>query len=419
MRTTDEEERRPRTDALEAEQEVLGSLVNDPAILHDLQNISPDDFARVSHKSIWRAVVRLAEDRDDVTARAVTSLCGSDLDDERRDYVHVLADRASGSRTVVLERAAEVLEASRRRRFIEALERAKKAAMHSEDSVDSLVARTTTLIDRSTLSSKNRFMNGRQASERLKSEMKSPRRKIATLIDLFDRTTNGGLHARRMFNIGAKSKTGKTTFISTLSYNLCAQEVPHLVITLERSDTDLERMCAARALSINADRLESDFERFERQYDEYTNSSARQYAHYLHCPGATIDNIRHDVLMAKRMLGIEAFFLDYYQLIEPAPRESQHASLARAAQVLANLTNQLELASVVTSQVDNDGVMPRDCKILYQAAAANFIIRRGQDQAETWLENVGGNFIERMNAGGPNQPAMTFDKAEGPHFRTT
>jgi replicative DNA helicase len=222
-----------------------------------------------------------------------------------------------------------------------------------------------------------------------------------------------------MFNIGAKSKTGKTTFISTLSYNLCAQEVPHLVITLERSAPDLERMCAARAIGINADRLEAEFKRFEPQYDAYVASDARQYAYYLHVPGATIDEIRHDIIMAKRMLGIEAFFLDYYQLIEPAPRENQHASLARSAQVLANLTNSLELASVVTSQVDADGVMPRDCKILYQAAAANFIIRRGQDQAETWLENVGGNFIERMHAGGPQTPAMTFDKSEGPHFRSS
>jgi replicative DNA helicase len=418
MPTTDDEERRPRTDATEAEQEVLGSLMGDPALLHDLQNLSPDDFARVSHKAIWRAVVRLAEDRDEVTPRAVTSLCGGDLDDERRDYVHVLAERGSGSRTVVLERAAEVVEAARRRRFVEALDRARKAALSSDDSVDSLVARTTTLIDRSTLSSRNRFMTGRQAGERLKSEIKSPRRKIPTLIDLFDRTTNGGLHARRMFNIGAKSKTGKTTLVSTLSYNLCAQEVPHLVITLERSDTDLERMCAARALKINADRLESDFARYERDFDAYVTSDARQYAYYLHTPGATIENIRHDVLMAKRMLGIEAFFLDYYQLIEPSPRESQHASLARSAQTLANLTNTLELASVVTSQVDADGVMPRDCKVLYQAAAANFIIRRGQDQAEAWLENVGGNFIERMHAGGPQVPAMTFDKAEGPHFRS-
>ncbi|MFZ3481926.1 DnaB-like helicase C-terminal domain-containing protein [Sphingomonas sp. 3-13AW] len=416
---TDEEELRPRTEATEAEQEVLGSLVNEPALLHDLQNITADDFGTAAHRAIWRAILRLAEDRDDITARAVTSLCGGDLNDERRDYVQILADRSSASRTIVLERSSELLEASRRRRFIEALDRAKKVALHSDDSVDSLVARTTSLIDRSTLSSRNRFMSGRQASERLKAEMKSPRRKIPTLIDLFDRTTNGGLHSRRMFNIGAKSKTGKTTFISTLSYNLCAQEVPHLVITLERSDTDLERMCAARALAINADRLESDFARFESRYDAYTASPARQFAYYLHCPGATIDNIRHDILMAKRLLGIDAFFLDYYQLIEPAPRESQHASLARAAQVLANLTNQLELASVVTSQIDADGVMPRDCKVLYQAAAANFMIRRGLDQTDAWLENVGGNFIEKMNAGGPKEPAMTFDKAEGPHFRST
>ena len=419
MPMTEEDERRPRTEAMDAEREVLGSLVNDPALLHDLQNLTADDFSRLSHKAIWRAIVRLAEDRDEITPRAITSLCGSDLDDERRDYVHLIAERSSGSRTVVLENSSEVVEAARRRRLVEALDRAKKAAMHSDESVDTLVARTTTLIDRSTLSSRNRFMTGKQASQRLKDEMKSPRRKIPTLIDLFDRTTNGGLHARRMFNIGAKSKTGKTTLISTLSYNLSAQEIPHLVITLERSDTDLEKMCAARALGINADRLESDFAKYEAAYDNYMASDARQYAHYLHAPGATIEHIRHDILMAKRMLGIEAFFLDYYQLIEKGPRESQHESLSRAAQVLANLTNTLEIASVVTSQVDNDGVMPRDCKILYQAAAANFIIRRGQDQAEAWLENVGGNFIERMHAGGPQQPAMTFDKSEGPHFRTT
>ncbi len=419
MRTTDEDDRPPRTDATEAEQEVLGSLMSDPALLHDLQHVTADDFAVPSHKAIWRAVVRLAEDNDDVTPRAVTSLCGSDLSDERSDYVTRLVDRASGSRTVVIERSAEVLEASRRRRFIVALDKAKKAALTSDDSIDSLVARTTTLIDRSTLSSRNRFMSARQAGERLKAEMKSPRRKIPTLINLFDRTTNGGLHARRMFNVGAKSKIGKTTFVSTLSYNLCAQEIPHLVITLERSDTDLEKMCAARALKINADRLESEFDRYEQRYDEYVASDARQYAHYMHMPGATIDNIRHDILMAKRLLGIEAFFLDYYQLIEPSPRETQHASLARAAQVLANLTNHLELASVVTSQMDNEGMMPRDCKILYQAAAANFVIRRGQDETNAWLENMGGNFIERMDAGAPQEPAMTFDKSEGPHFRST
>lgn len=418
--------RRPRSDDVgddapqltenpAAEREVIGNVLVQPDTMRYAHGLAAEDFTVENHRVIWRAFVRIVEQDRDITTRAITSMCGEDLPRGGRELVEGLADRASAQIPVMIESVEKVLEAARRRRLVEVYDSARRQAARSTDPVDAIVAKVATQTDRAALGERSRFMSGRQAGERLKTQLKNPGARIPTGIPKLDSVLGGGLAQRRMLSIIAKPKIGKTTFVSTLSYNLSMMEVPHLVISLERSDTDMEWLQAARHLGVSAAKLEKNFEKLEKDYDDFVAAPHRDFVHYHHAMGNTLDEIRYAILHAKRM-GCRVFLLDYFQIVERPAKESVVDHLSRVAQTLANLTSTLEMASVVTAQSDIDG-LPRDCKTLWHAASTNFVIRRAQDQADTWLENIGSNHIGNIDVGKPNDPALMLDETKGPHFR--
>lgn len=403
------------TESPAAEREVIGNVLVQPDTMRYAHGLAAEDFTVENHRVIWRAFVRIVEQDREITSRAIVSMCGENLPRGGRDLVEGLADRASAQIPVMIESVEKVLEAARRRRLVEVYDSARRQAARSTDPVDAIVAKVATQTDRAALGERSRFMSGRQAGERLKMQLQNPGARIPTGIPKLDSVLGGGLAQRRMLSIIAKPKIGKTTFVSTVSYNLSMMEVPHLVISLERSDTDMEWLQAARHLGVSAAKLEKNFKNLEKEYDDFVSAPHRDYVQYHHAMGNTLDEIRYAILHAKRM-GCRVFLLDYFQIVERPAKESVVDHLSRVAQTLANLTSTLEMASVVTAQSDIDG-LPRDCKTLWHAASTNFVIRRAQDQADTWLENIGSNHIGNINVGKPNDPALMLDESKGPHFR--
>lgn len=398
------------------EKEVLGSVISVPENMRFVQSLSAEDFSIPEHRVIWRAISRLFDEKDEITPRAICALGGDELSRVPRDYVSQLAERASGSIGLITAAVERVLDAARRRRLVEVLAEARRNVTTSDEKLDAIIARTSNRADRAALGHRSAFMSGKQAAERLGQQLKNPGRRLKTGLTKLDYVLGGGLARSRMVSIIAKPKVGKTTLISTISYNLTEQKIPHLVISLERTETDMEMLKAARSMGISSEVLESKFDVYEQQFRAYGEDRARDFCQYLHLPGATLDEIRYAILRAHRLHKIEAFLLDYYQLVERPPREPTIDHLSRVAQTLANMTASLKISSVVAAQSDQDG-MPRDCKVLWHAAAVNFVIRRATDQPETWLENIGSNSIGPLNVGGPGAPALIMDTSVGPHFR--
>lgn len=416
MRPTEEEEI-DRTRNAAAEREVIGTVIRSPVYADTAMTLRADDFVVANHQVIWRAIAHLLDRGDSIKLQTVLATCGNGLDGSGRRDLETMVQMAGGTAGILEEAMAATVDASHRRAVAAAYGQARRRAINSEDPIESTVARTSVEVDEAIHGEKTSYHDGHDVLSRLRSKLQKPPVPVPTGISKLDHVLEGGLMPTRMLAIVAQTKIGKTTLAATISHNVLTQAEPHLVISLERSETDIEQGCAARALGINALDLEQKFAQHEKAFDVYAADPRHSMRHYMHKPGATMEDIQQEIMRSHRA-GAKGFILDYWQLIQRPPRESVQDHLSRCAQTLANLTAKLGMWSIVNAQSDAEG-LPRECKALWLASPTLYVIRRDvSDKPDTWLQCLGSSYTKGLDAGGPQDPAMMLDTTVGPYFRS-
>jgi len=416
MRQTDEEEI-DRTRNPAAEREVIGSVIRAPVLAEEAMRLRAEDFSVPMHQVIWRSVAHLLDRNDAIRLQSVAAACGNGLDGNGRRDLESMVTMAGGTEGILRDAIVSVTDASRRRAVAAAFNQARRRAVSSEDPIETTVARASLEVDEAINGGDSVFLDGTEVTKRLRAKLENPPKPVPTGIRKLDHVLEGGLMPTRLLAIGAQTKVGKTTFAATVSYNALEIEEPHLVISLEKHETDIEQACAARALKTKAINLEQDFARHEAGYTKYEADPKHRLRHYMHRPGATIEDIQMAILRAHRA-GAKGFILDYWQLIQRPPRENVNDHLSRCAQILAHLTDRLRMWAVINVQTHADGV-PRESQALWLAASAFYVIRRDSpDKPDTWLDCLGSSYTKGLPAGGPSVPAMLLDTEVGPHFRS-
>nr|WP_274597201.1 DnaB-like helicase C-terminal domain-containing protein [Microvirga tunisiensis] len=237
---------------------------------------------------------------------------------------------------------------------------------------------------------------------------------IPTGLTMLDRHLGGGLVPSTMIGIGAFTKTGKTTLLNTISYNLEEGGHSHLIFTLERREEDVEAAKASRFLECSSRKLASRV----NDLDRYIARPRRAY--YIHDTQITVEDIRHEILYHKRRYGIIMAGVDYWQLIQPSSKERRDSNrereLARAAQVLQQTAMDADLCIVITCQLSDDG-RPRESNSIKFASSLYVNMHRDQGRAETWFETTATNITPWTNIGSINTPALLFEGEIGPYFR--
>lgn len=414
MRQTDEEEvdhtRNPA-----AEREVIGTVVRAPLHAEEAMRLRAEDFSVPMHQVVWRAVAHLLDKGDPIRFQSVAAACGNGLDGQgRRDFEQMVM-MAGGTEGILRDAISAVVDAARRRSVAHVYSQARRRAISSDDAIESTAARATVEVEEAISGDDAVFLDGNQVNRRLRAKLEKPPVPVPTGIRKLDHVLEGGLMPTRMLAIVAQTKQGKTTLASTISHNVLAIQEPHLVISLERNETDIEQACAARAINVNALDLEHDFKKHEAAFDRYGQDPNHSLRHYMHRPGATIEDIQTAIMRAHRA-GAKGFILDYWQLIQRPPKENVTDHLSRCAQILANLTSRLRMWSVVNAQSNADGI-PRECQALWLASPALYVIRRdAPDKPDTWLQCLGSSYTKGFDAGGPSSPAMMLNTDVGPYF---
>lgn len=416
MRPTEEDDI-DRTRNPAAEREVIGTVIRAPVHAEEaILRLRAEDFVVGSHQVAWRAIAHLLDKGDPIRLQSVAAACGNALDGQGRRDLEAMVMMAGGTEGIMRDAIAQVVDASRRRTAAQAYAQARRRAITSEDPIEMTAARATVEVEEAINGDTAVFLDGRQVNDRLEQKLENPPVAVPTGIPKLDHVLEGGLMPTRMLAIVAQTKKGKTTLAATISHNMLAIQEPHLVISLERNETDIEQACAARALNINSLDLEQNYARHKPAFQAYKQDPNHALRTYMHQPGATIEDIQTAIMRAKRA-GAKGFILDYWQLIQRPPRESVTDHLGRCAQILANMTSRLKMWSVVNAQSDADG-LPRECKALWLASPTLYVIRRDvPDKPDTWLECMGSSYTKGYDAGGPSNPAMLLDTDIGPHFR--
>lgn len=132
--------------SIETEQALLGTLLNNPAKVHDVAAVlDRDDFYQRSHSIIWNAVVTLTYSEggcDGVTVGNYLSTKGQLDEVGGRVYLATLTADRAGIPSMVKRYAREIRDQARRRALIELSAVVQKKAYDASVPVDELVGDT-------------------------------------------------------------------------------------------------------------------------------------------------------------------------------------------------------------------------------------------------------------------------------------
>lgn len=387
---------------LAAEASIIGSILNKRDLMMHLAGITAEHFVDKAHSRAWQRMLKDPTIDDELSLQ----LADQELSDQ---HVKRIAASRHGEKTIV--RARDYLIESRRLRDI------RRIANETLGAIEEGVDRSENILIN--MSRALKAMEGAQSAampahlvaQQLKQKGNS--QPISTGLSTLDYVLHGGVHLGLLTGIFARYKHGKTLLASTIAHNLEKQAIPTLAFTLERRQGDFERFIAARCL--NVDKQDLDFE------DPATASFWEQYCetqrtlYYYHRPGITIDELRSQILAAYFAHGIKVVIVDYWQLITIiGTKQSRSEKQWDSAQMLADLASELDIAIIVTGQLNQEG-HPHGSEGILAAAGLVIRMQRPDDQEYVFFDALVSNQGPARSKGSPQHPAATI-ALPGPHF---
>lgn len=387
---------------LAAEASIIGSALSRRDLLRDLGGITPDHFVDGAHANAWRRILADSTITDGLSLQ----LNGPDLTDA---HVRRISKSVHGQPTVI--RARDYLIESRRKRELRRIATEALASLEdgktSSESVAIKPNRAISTLD----SAQTQSVPAHQVATDLRT--KGNALPIPTGIQSLDYVLHGGIHLGSLTGIFARFKHGKTLMQATLAHNLERQGIPTQMITLERRQGHVERFIAARCLNIDKQDLDFSNPLHAQFWQDYC--STKRELSYLHRPAITIDELRSQILVEYYARKIKVVLVDYWQLIKmPGGRESREEKQAESAQMLADLASELDIAIVMTGQLNQDG-HPRGGEGVLASAGIVIRILRTEDSENVMFDTLVSNQGPERSVGNPESPAAQIT-LPGPHF---
>lgn len=385
-----------------AEASLIGSALQKRELLRELGSITTGHFADTAHAAAWQKIM---EDS------SVTDVLALQLNVPALTDQHVTRlSRSIHPRPTVVRARDYLIESARKRSLLkiasEVVSEIEAGSTPSEALALKLSRAGATLENAHT-----RSIPAHEVASALRNRGNSP--PLKTGLTSLDYVLHGGIHFGSLTGIFARFKHGKTLLQATLAHNFEREHIPTTMITLERREGDAERFIAARCLGIDKQDLDFENPAHSEFWEDYCNT--KRSLHYLHRPGITADELRSQILAEHYARGTKVFLVDYWQLIQmPGGRESREEKQAYVAQMLADLASELDVAIVLTGQLNQDGHPRGGEGVLASAGIVVRMIRIEDSDGvifDTLVSNQGPDRVE----GSPEHPAAKIS-LPGPHF---
>jgi replicative DNA helicase len=396
----------------EAEQAIIAATFYDNALAVRLE-LQPEDFSDELLGRLW-------EIAQTVVARGERFAAGPVMADQPENvqcYVQAIA--AAGSLPISAPDCARSVKDLAVRRRLRALgdDLAAEIADTSQ-AAEQIAARFIGEASRVAVS--RRAMDKRAAALEAYEALRAPSAAFSTGIAELDRVMGGGLYPGKLYGLGARKKTGKTTLLGTISHNLNAAGVKHVFLAGEMTPREIEQRNIARAMGFNAmqflRRQRADLDRLVAEYAaSVPNNTIYERA---------ANRGRHDVqrMIANAIVaGARGALVDYLQLIGGRrPNQSQAEHLDETAQMLADMATEHGIFVVVAAQLNQEANvrggegLRNACDwyaTLHRCGEANGSGSRG----EFWLEVEDCRYAV-CEALGSDTSAGLWMHTTGPHF---
>ena len=359
---------------LDAEQSVLGAILLDPdSIVSVMEFLMPEDFYRVNHQVIFKAMVELNNDSSPIDIVSVAERLNQNKQLENAGgqfYLLELAEKVPTASNVEYY-SKIVSEKSTLRKLIRTSTDIATDAYGETDEVAAVLDRAERSIlevsekrNRAGFVDITKVLN--EAYLSLEERMKNTGEitGIPTgYIDL-DRMTSG-LHSDELIILAARPSVGKTAFVLNIAKNVATKTNETVAIfSLEMSAESLVNRMLCSEGSIDASNMRNGrlTEEELRSYFVASGTLSNAPIYIDDTPGIRVSEIRAKCRRLKQErnnLGL--IVIDYLQLIEGNGRESRQQEVSEISRNLKKLAKELSVPVIALSQLSR-GVEQRQDK---------------------------------------------------------
>jgi replicative DNA helicase len=351
---------------LEAERCVLGGILLDNEVLHDIaQFLAPEDFYRAAHQVVYRAVrdlydlgkavdaVTLA---DELTRRDQYKQIGGDellleisnsVPHAANTKYHAEIVRQKSVCRLLIQSATEIIREGYSNLYTsqELLEAAEKRIFTiAEDQIRGETHEIKQVLEKAmTLISK-------------RAEEKHPVTGVASGFHDLDDYTNG-FHSDQLIIVAARPSMGKTA----LMLNICDHaainlKVPVLVVSLEMGNLEIgERLLCARS-RVDGHKLRTGHGLDYRELNKLAKAYHEMEGAPIFIDDTPARNMLQITAMARRLKlrqGLGLIVVDYIQLIDAEEsRDSRQEQIAKISRRLKTLARELHVPVIALSQLN-------------------------------------------------------------------
>lgn len=401
---------------LEYEQIVIGSSFI-PSLFRLTSHLRPEDFAYPVHGRIWATILDLSRDGEEISPLTVAQRFKNDGDLEEAGGERYIPSLAMMSKDRGLaESAAELVRDLANRRRVVAM--ADDVARRAEDfgtSSDEMILGLVGELQKIAMGNRT-GRTKREVAESIVAGLEKDLPCYSSGIPELDRVMGGGMFAGKLYGIAARKKVGKSLLLGTISQNLNARKIRHLVLPLEMSAEEYEQRNAARSGNFNSIRfLTRDDPNLGQRVAQYA-VTAPNATFYDGGAGTGFDQIRAIVSRHIATNGIKGVVLDYWQLVGgKAARDSEEWHLREVAQWMADTARKEGVFFLTAAQVNQMG-NTRGSEGLKLACDQYFTLHREKESDIAWLEMEESRYTMYQNVGSETVPGLWLDP-HGPHFR--
>jgi replicative DNA helicase len=351
---------------LEAEQGVLGSILLDNEVLHEVVPLlSVEDFYRDSHQILYRAIrdlydlgqaidaITLAEE---LTRRGQYEAIGGD--DTLTQIVHAVPHAANAKYYADIVRQKSI-----KRQLIESATAILRQGYQDESTAEELLEDAERQIyqiaeDQFTGETVDLSQVVTEAMDRIarRSEERHPITGLATGFFELDDIT-GGFQGAQLIILAARPSMGKTA----LALNICEHVAVDLkkgvlLVSLEMGRLELaERLLCARA-KVDGHKLRTGQNLGTREMTLLGNGYADLHSAPLFIDDTSTRNMIQITANARRLKlrqDVALVVVDYIQLIDPDdPRDSRQEQIAKISRRLKILARELSVPVIALSQLN-------------------------------------------------------------------
>lgn len=350
---------------MEAEQAVLGGiLLNNDAMNQLMDILSPDDFYREVHATIFDAMVHLYNESEPIDVITLSEALNRKNGLEKAggvDYLAVLVESVSTSAGIVYH--AEIIRhASVRRRLISECSNISELCFQEQDDTDDLLEKAEQTIFsiaesqiKDGFQDLNHVIKGSMERVVKAGESKGFLTGITTGFEYFDRLT-AGLQPSDLIIVAGRPSMGKTALALNMGYNAARNTKKGVaVFSLEMSRQQLGIRLLGFESRIDATRLRTGRLK-KHEWQELIDSADRlsEIPIFIDDSSAiTVLEMKAKCRRLKKRGELGLVIVDYMQLIQGRrSAESRQLEMSEISRALKGLAKDLDIPVVALSQLN-------------------------------------------------------------------